>query len=68
MENVTELYEALIDEGYFTEEELSLVTCINGYSIESLNDCIHARYGFHDYAQLTGQDEDEDEEEGEENE
>ena len=53
MEKVTKLYNDLIDEGYFTSDELALITSINGYSIETLNDCIHARYGFHDYEQLT---------------
>lgn len=47
-----ELLERLIDEGYFTQKELNLVICINGFSIETLNDCIYARYGYRDYEQL----------------
>lgn len=50
--NVDELYTKLIDEGYFTEEELDLITKINGYNIKTLNDCIYARYGYRDYEQL----------------
>lgn len=54
MRKVNELYEKLIDGEYFTSEELSLITCINGYSIDTLNDCIYARYGYRDYSQMKG--------------
>jgi len=53
VEKVNELYNKLIDEGLFTEEELQLITDINGYSIETLNDCIYARYGYRSYEQMT---------------
>lgn len=53
MEKVNKVYNGLIIHGYFTEEELSLITKINGYSIKTLNDCIYARYGYHDFKQLT---------------
>lgn len=43
---IDEAYQLLIDNNYFTEEELKLVTDINGYSIETLNDCIYSRYGY----------------------
>jgi len=35
-----------------TEEELKLVTCINGYNEETLNDIIYARTGYHDKEQI----------------
>jgi len=54
--DVNELYETLIDEEYFTEAELHLITNINGYNLETLNDCIYARYGFHTYEQMKGED------------
>ena len=54
MRKVNELYEKLIDGEYFTSEELDLITSINGYSIDTLNDCIYARYGFRDYDQMKG--------------
>lgn len=54
MKDVNELFEKLIDEGYFTEAELQLVTSINGYSIETLNDCIYCRYGYRSYEQMKG--------------
>ena len=53
MVEVSKVYNALIIHGYFTDEELALITSINGYSIKTLNDCIYARYGFHDFEQLT---------------
>ena len=39
-----ELYAKLIDNGLFTEEELRLVTNINGDTIQTLDDCAYARY------------------------
>lgn len=50
--NVDELWEKLIRDNYFTEEELQLVTDIAGYSISTLNDCIYSRYGCRSWEQL----------------
>ena len=50
--NEDELWGNLIDGEYFTEEELQLVTNINGYSVDSLNDAIYARYGLRNWDQL----------------
>ena len=61
MLDVNDLYEALIDEELFTEEELRLITDINGYNVDTLNDCIYARYGYRTYEQMKGEDEDDDE-------
>lgn len=47
-----ELYEILIDDELFTNEELRLLTNINGLSIETLNDAIYSRYGYRDYEQM----------------
>lgn len=52
MEEINTLWDNLIEGGYFTEEELQLVTNINGYNIETLNDCIYCRYGFQDWEQM----------------
>ena len=49
---LTELFNTLIDEELFTEAELQLLTNINGYNIETLNDAIYARYGYRDYNQM----------------
>ena len=50
--DVNFVYIYLIDNGYFTEAELQLMTCVNGYTIDTLNDCIYARYGYHSLEQL----------------
>lgn len=52
MDNFNELYKTLIEENFFTEEELNLITNINGGTIEVLNDCIYVRYGYRSYEQL----------------
>lgn len=38
--------------GIATDAEITLVTHINGWSVESLNDIIFERTGFHDAQQL----------------
>lgn len=48
------LFGKLVDEGYFTYDELCLVTNINGNTIEALNDCIYCRYGYRSYEQMKG--------------
>jgi hypothetical protein len=40
-----QLWDKLIESGIATEEELKLVTCINGYTVETLNDVLFARTG-----------------------
>ena len=47
----------LVDKGIATEQELILVTYINGYNMESLNDIIYVRTAFHDVEQLQEEDE-----------
>jgi hypothetical protein len=50
---INDVWGLLIDGGYFTDDELQLITNINGYTIETLNDCIYSRYGFRSYEQMT---------------
>ncbi len=50
--NVNELWDELLDQELFTYEELRLLTNINGYSVETLNDAIFARYGYRDLEQM----------------
>lgn len=52
MEDVNKLYNQLVDGGYFTDNELQLATHIGGYNIETLNDCIYFRYGYHSMEQM----------------
>ena len=46
------LYDFIVDNCIATEEEVSLVTNINGWGEEQLNDIIHARTEYHDVPQL----------------
>ena len=41
-------YKALIEAGVATEGELALVTNINGYSLETIEDVLYARTGYRD--------------------
>lgn len=43
---VNELYELIIEYGIASEETLQVVTCINGYSRETLEDVIFAVTGY----------------------
>ena len=46
------IWDELIDMGIATENELQLVTSINGYNEETLNDIIYARTGYRSLEQL----------------
>ena len=50
--NFDDVFEFLIENGYFTFKELQLVAYINGNTISTLNNCIYARYGYHGLKQL----------------
>lgn len=50
--DVNVLWDELIENELFTYEELKLLTNINGFSIETLNDAIYSRYGYRDYEQM----------------
>lgn len=47
-----ELWDNLLEQELFTEAELQLITNINGFNTETLNDAIYARYGYRDYNQM----------------
>lgn len=51
-DDVNVLWDELLDMELFTYEELRLLTCINGFNIETLNDAIYARYGYRDLEQM----------------
>lgn len=58
------LWDNLRDYSIATEEELQLVTTINGYCESSLNDILYVRTGYRSWEQYQGEnEEDEDEEE-----
>ena len=44
MERISKAWTFLTINGYFTWEELQLVTSLNGYSMGTLDDACYARY------------------------
>ena len=52
MNELNTIWDEIIELSIATEEELQLVTSINGYNEETLNDVIYARTGYHDLEQL----------------
>lgn len=50
--NVDELWDNIVEYGIATEDELQLVTDINGYTEETLNDVIYARTGYRSWEQF----------------
>lgn len=44
--------DTMVELGIATEEEIILVTTINGYNVDTLNDIIYARTGYEDIDQL----------------
>ena len=49
---IEQVWDLLYQYDIATESELRLVTTINGYNIDSLNDIIYARTGLRDIEQL----------------
>lgn len=50
-------WDYLVDNMIATEEELKLVTCINGYNEDSLLAVLYARTGYRSIDQIEGEDE-----------
>ena len=46
------LYEYYVDSEMFTQEELDLITDINGWNVETFNDALYARFGYRDLEQM----------------
>mgnify|MGYP003415853594 FL=1 len=51
--NLEEYYNYLVENDIATEEEIDLVTSINGYNEESLNDILYVRTGYQNIEQYT---------------
>ena len=49
------LYNYYIDSEMFTQNELDLITNINGWNVETFNDVLFARYGYRDLEQMLGE-------------
>lgn len=47
-----ELWNLIIENNIATEDELSLVSYINGWNIETLNDVLYVRTGYRDLEQF----------------
>jgi hypothetical protein len=52
MKDINYIWDYLVEYNIATQEELELITSINGYKIETLNEVIYARTGFRDIEQL----------------
>ena len=52
MNKFEEFYDYLVNYEVATEEEISLVCCINGYTVESLEGILYARLGLRSLEQL----------------
>lgn len=50
--NTGTIWDAIVEHGIATEEELELVTAINGYNDGTLNDVIFVRTGYRNIEQL----------------
>ena len=48
---IADTWDLIIDNSIATEEELQLITSINGYRMDVLNDVIEVRTGYHDIFQ-----------------
>lgn len=62
---VEEAWDTLIDDGLVSEETLQVVTSINGYSLDTLEDVLFAVAGENTFAQYLDEDEDDNEDEEE---
>ena len=49
---INELYDYLIDFSIATEKEISLVTSINGYSVDTLESILYSRTGYRTLEQI----------------
>jgi hypothetical protein len=54
---VNEYWDYLIENGIATEEELQLITAINGYSVETLDAVLYARTGYRSVEQIEDREE-----------
>ena len=50
--DISTIWDAIIEYGIATKEELSLVTAIDGYNKDTLNNVIYVRTGYNDIEQL----------------
>ena len=51
---LNKLWDLLVNYELASEESLKLVTCVNGYSLETLERVLYALTGYHSYEQFMG--------------
>ena len=49
---INEVWDLLIEYGVATQEELELITCINGYNMDTMDSVIYARTGYQNIEQI----------------
>jgi len=52
MDTLTDYWDWIVEMGFATAAELTLVTCINGYTESTLNDVLFTRTGYRSRQQL----------------
>ena len=52
MKTVEEQWDYLTESGIATDEELQLVTCLNGYNVEAMKGVLYVRTGYRNFGQL----------------
>ena len=52
MNTIKSVWDAICEYKIATKEELELITSINGYNEDTLNDVVYARTGYRDIYQL----------------
>ena len=53
-QELIDTWDYIVDNNIATDEELRLVTSINGMSIDTLNDVLYVRTGYRDIKQYKG--------------
>ena len=53
MDKQDAIWDYLVDNGIATKDEIALVTSINGYNEEALNDILFCRTGYRSVEQIT---------------
>lgn len=51
-EEIERLWDLLVNYELVSEESLKLVTCINGYSLETMERVLYASTGYHSHEQF----------------
>lgn len=50
--DITKLWDYILENEIASEETLKVITSINGYNIETLNDVLYATTGYHSLEQI----------------